>query len=285
MILAVFEVARLSASLQMRSRLYQILLAMSVTLPWALCLVPGEEARGSAMFMDLSAIAVFTILLPFVTLYLSVQSIHGDIEDRTVTYLFTRPVSRLAILAGKLLAVMLCAWLFAALLLTTIYAAVTFTGIQWRGGDLPSAGQYGVLLLGGALMVAGYSGLGALLAAFFRRPMLMVILLLFVEQFVSRLPRQVGMHDLTINSPVRRFMVETVEAPSKVFRGVMVGNFGDGHRRKRRRRQESSNPPPPATVQPPQTPALLALLRIWGLSLAFGAFIYSRREYDSRPRE
>ena len=50
-----------------------------------------------------------TVVVPWMTLYLGVQAVHGELDDRTSQYLFLRPVRRVPLLLGKWLAVALVA--------------------------------------------------------------------------------------------------------------------------------------------------------------------------------
>jgi ABC-type transport system involved in multi-copper enzyme maturation permease subunit len=126
---------------------------------------------------------VLQFVVPFAGLFLGVAVMGDEIEGRTVTYLFTRPVPRplvfVARYAGHVAA-------FSLLLLTTLaLAAVIFrtrAPLPFRDATLSA----GVAVLGFAV----YAAFFAFLRLFVRRALFVGFVLGFIiEGFISKLPR------------------------------------------------------------------------------------------------
>ncbi len=128
--------------------------------------------------------------VPLLALILGAAVVAEEIEDRTLTYLFTRPVPRAAVLLGR--------WLATAVLtegLILLSAATTFAILKGGTGDDPrwalppgmDAAMIRTSLLGGLVYSALFSAGGALV----KHPMIAGIGYTFViEGFVANLPGQ-----------------------------------------------------------------------------------------------
>jgi ABC-type transport system involved in multi-copper enzyme maturation permease subunit len=129
-------------------------------------------------------------IVPLVALVLGSAVVAEEIEDRTITYLFTRPIPRAAILAGRWLATLVVLTL---LIGTSAGLVVRIVGgIPGEGGEaeLPASFHLRLFLaalLGGAVYSALFAALGALV----KRPVLVGIGYCFVfEGFLANLPGQ-----------------------------------------------------------------------------------------------
>jgi ABC-type transport system involved in multi-copper enzyme maturation permease subunit len=266
-----FEVARQTFLLQVRGKVFLILTVLSVLFSCIFLVIPPDASAvsGNELFEMVAYGSAFTALLPFITLFLASQAIGGDIDDRTSVYLFTRPISRLSLLVGKWLAVILLAGVFVTIGMTSLFVVIGLGPREWQGGAEPTTTNYLAMLLAGWLAIVGYTSVGCLFAAFFRRPMLISVLYIFVEQFASRLPPQVGIHTLTVAFPTRVFMYKNMDECWELettLRGAM-----DASREEQRMLME---------VEP-----LTAIIKIMLFTMILAGLIYCRREYDSRPRE
>ena len=224
--------------------------------------VPGDELFEITAFMS-----GFTVVIPFVSLFLAVQAVSGDLEDRTCVYLFTRPVSRISVLLGKWLAVALLACLFATLAITALYLVIAHSGRIWEDRVYPTAASYLAILLSGWFAAVGYTAMGCLLGAFFKRPMLVSMVYIVVEQFASRLPPKAGIHSATVADPVRRFMDQSLDPPTRDLHEILTGRIAGE-----------------ADAMLLGDP-LASLGKLVVVTLCLALWIYSRREYESRPRE
>jgi len=98
----------------MRGRAIMVALVIAL-LPVAYVAIAGRRGVGPEVFVF--EVLVMAVLAPMFV----ASSIGEDIEDRTTTYLWSRPIPRWAIVAGKLLvlvpaatAIVLGSWIFAA---------------------------------------------------------------------------------------------------------------------------------------------------------------------------
>ncbi len=267
----VFEVARQTVLLHARGRLYLTITVLSMLFACVFFFLPGTSSRvrGDELFEMVTYGGAFTSFLPFVTLFLAAQAVSGDIEDRTSLYLFTRPIHRVSLMLGKWLAVILLGGVFVTVGMTALFAVIAFGGREWQYGMGPSAKSYFVMLLAGWIAVVGYSAIGCFFASFFRRPMLIGVLYIFLEQFASRLPAEVPIHTATIAFPIRVFMFTMME-PSYGFKVVLSGVMDAT------RGQESAL----MAIDP-----FAALAKLTAFAMLLALIVYSRSEYDSRPRE
>jgi ABC-2 type transport system permease protein len=131
-------------------------------------------------------------IVPLVALVLASAVIAEEIEDRTITYLFTRPIPRAAILLGRWLAValpivlLLC--LSAELVVRLLAQAGGGHGAEGSAEWMP-AGFHARILTTVAMGGAVYSAVFAAAGALFKRPMLIGLGYTFVyEGFLGNLP-------------------------------------------------------------------------------------------------
>ena len=128
-----------------------------------------ERLDGRTLYCLLAWWVLGGVVVPWSTLYLGVQAIHGEIEDRTAQYLFLRPIARVPLLLGKWLAV------FAVSSAIAVGGALlVFAGVASRGHLWPDGVEWGllrtycvVLSLGGA----AYAAVAMFFGATFRRPL------------------------------------------------------------------------------------------------------------------
>lgn len=267
----VFEIARQTLLLQMRSKLYWILMALAVGFAGMFLFVPPNAAHieGNDLFDTVCFVSGFTLVLPFIVLYMAVQAIHGDIEDRTSVYLFTRPVSRAWILLGKWLAVLVLGGVFSVVSISALYLVIRCSGRPWAGGALPTFQNFSVYLMAAGMGVAGYSTMGMLLGAYFRRPMLLSMFYIVAQEFASRMPPQAGIHSATVADPVRRFLVANLDDLGWGLHKFLDGRLGQD------RGEVASMFGDPVT----------SLTKLVAVTMVLALWVYVRREYDARSEE
>ncbi|MCY4122804.1 MAG: ABC transporter permease [Acidobacteria bacterium] len=129
---------------------------------------------------DIFGLMIWTFYLRFTVPVLGVfygtALIADEVEDRTITYLFTRPVSRGAVLAGKYLAYLVCT----AVVLLPSVMLVYFLVVPLLGGSIGR--NFPALLLDLGLIGAGlavYGAVFALVGAWFRRSLLTGLVFVF----------------------------------------------------------------------------------------------------------
>jgi ABC-type transport system involved in multi-copper enzyme maturation permease subunit len=103
-----------------------------------------------------------------------------EVEDKTITYLFTRPVPRGAVLVGKYLAYLACTVLVVLPSVMIVYfLLVPFAQLPATFPNLVT--DLGLLALG----LAVYGALFAFVGAFFKRPLLIGLVYAFGFQQVA----------------------------------------------------------------------------------------------------
>ena len=129
--------------------------------------------------------------VPVLGVFYGTSLIADEVEDKTITYLFTRPIPRGAVLFGKYLAYLAC----------TIFVVLPSVMLVWLlvvpiGGSLGASFPTCVKDLGLlALGLAVYGALFALIGAGLKRPLLVGLLFVFgwetVGHGAARLPQAV----------------------------------------------------------------------------------------------
>ncbi len=117
-----------------------------------------------------------------------------EVEDRTITYLFTRPVPRGAVIIGKYLAYLACTAMVVLPSVTAVYLLITPVSGGSIGGTFPQLlTDLGLLALG----LAVYGAVFALIGALVPRPLVAGLLLIFGWEQVA----------LVVPGYLRRFTV------------------------------------------------------------------------------
>lgn len=129
---------------------------------------------------DVFGLMIWTFYLRFTVPVLGVfygTALIGDeVEERTITWLFTRPVARGGVLAGKYLAYLVCT----AVVVLPSVMLVYFLVVPLLGGSIGR--NFPVLLLDLGLIGAGlavYGAVFALVGVWFRRPLLTGLVFVF----------------------------------------------------------------------------------------------------------
>lgn len=204
-----------------------------------------------------------TVVIPWSTLYLAVQTVHGEIEDRTYQYLFLRPVGRAPLLLGRWLAVAVVAALQAAFAAFALFAAVVARSDFWPDGvDWSIGAWFAVALMLGCV---AYAAVGVWFAAAFRRPLVWsAVFAVGLQMIAANLPVSAGLRAVTITDPLRRMVLDWIEPdarladmlwPAEDFKPDVIGH------------------------------PVWHLLAIAAVALVLAVWSYARTEYDSRSRE
>jgi ABC-type transport system involved in multi-copper enzyme maturation permease subunit len=117
------------------------------------------------------------LAVPLLGMFYGTALIADEVEDKTITYLFTRPVSRGAVLIGKYLAYLGCT----GLVVLPSVMLVFFLVVPLLGGSIgvgfPSlVKDLGLLAVG----LAVYGAVFALVGAWFKRPLLTGLVFVFL---------------------------------------------------------------------------------------------------------
>jgi ABC-type transport system involved in multi-copper enzyme maturation permease subunit len=238
----------------------------------ALALVPGAVAWTLAKFAlrisatDIAAhigwLILLQVVLPILALVGGTAVVAEEVEDRTITYLFSRPIPRAAVLLGR--------WL-ATLVVLSVVLSIGSGFLLWAAQQpavprfAPSDGALDVsrtledgialpLLQAVLLGALVYSALFSIAGTLFKHPMIIGLAYAFViEGFLADLPGK--NQALTIQYYLRSWIAAYgSEAWSRVegFAGASFDTPRD---------------------------AIATLLVIWAAALALGCWHVSRREF------
>jgi ABC-type transport system involved in multi-copper enzyme maturation permease subunit len=173
-----------------RSLLMGALLCLPVAfgILYRVVLIAKLPPRLSGFDLYGTVVALYYIrnVVPLAALFYGTSLVTDEVEDRTITYLFTRPIQRGSILIGK----------FGAYLATTFCLVLPATVVTYfllmTASGFSGATAHGVALvrdLGAlALGLVAYGALFALAGVVLKRPMIPGLLFLFVWELVANLP-------------------------------------------------------------------------------------------------
>ena len=155
-----------------------IILALLACLPVVMAAleVASERPVDLDRFMGLVFHGVLRFVVPITALFLGVGVLGDEIEGRTITYLFTRPLPRPVFFLGRLAGfVSAFAFILSAALLAMAF--IFRAGVELSGREI--AGTIGIALLG--LVV--YASVFATLRAITRHAVFIGFLLCFILEF------------------------------------------------------------------------------------------------------
>ena len=148
--------------------------------------VNGVPVPGPVIFGGMIWLLYLRFVIPVLGAFYGTALISDEVEDRTITYLFTRPVPRGAIIIGKYLAYLACTILVVLPSVTAVYLLITpVSGGSIGGTFLQLLTDLGLLALG----LAVYGAVFALIGALVPRPLVAGLVVIFGwEQVALLLP-------------------------------------------------------------------------------------------------
>ena len=179
--------AHLRRVLVSRRLLVCALLAL-VPVAVATVILVASQRLGPPPAIEMGWLLQVQVVVPLIALVLGSAAVSEEVEDRTITYLFTRPIPRAAILLGRwaAAAVVTCALL--GISTTIVFEILRRSVVGHPDHGFPAGFAVRVLqtaLLGGFV----YSGLFATLGAVLKRPIIVGLGYTFaVETFLANLP-------------------------------------------------------------------------------------------------
>jgi len=148
--------------------------------------VNGVRMGGSSIFGLVLWFLFLRFIVPVLGIFYGTSLIADEVEDKTITYLFTRPIPRAAVLLGKYLAYLASTVLIVLPAVMLVYFLVVPIG----GGSI--AATFPDLLRDLGLLAMGLAVYGALFAAvgaWIKRPVLFGLFFAFGwENFAMALP-------------------------------------------------------------------------------------------------
>ena len=138
--------------------------------------VNGVPVPGPVIFGFMIWLLYLRFIIPVLGAFYGTSLISDEVEDRTITYLFTRPVPRGAVIIGKYFAYLLCTGLVVLPSVTAVYLLITpVAGGSIGGTFLQLLTDLGLLAVG----LAVYGAVFALIGALVPRPLVAGLLLIF----------------------------------------------------------------------------------------------------------
>ena len=138
--------------------------------------INGATATGSTVFGLMMWLLYIRFIVPILGVFFGTSLIADEVEDKTITYLFTRPIPRSAVLLGKYLAYVACT----ILLVLPSVILVFFLIVPMGGSSIAS--EFPALLTDLAMLALGliaYGAVFALVGTRLKRPLIIGLVFAF----------------------------------------------------------------------------------------------------------
>ena len=130
--------------------------------------VNGSSVTGSDIFGLMIWLLYVRFIVPVLGVFYGTALIADEVEDRTITYLFTRPIRRAAVVLGKYLAYVACTVLLVLPSAVLVFLLIVPMGGGSLGAEFPGLlKDLGMLALG----LAAYGAVFAWVGARLKRPL------------------------------------------------------------------------------------------------------------------
>ncbi len=138
--------------------------------------INGAEAAGASVFGMMIWLLYIRFIVPVLGVFYGTSLIADEVDDKTITYLFTRPVPRSAVLLGKYFAYLVCT----VLLVLPSVMLVFFLIVPIGGSGIAAA--FPALLSDLAMLAIGLTAYGAVFAlvgTWLKRPLIVGLVFAF----------------------------------------------------------------------------------------------------------
>jgi len=261
--------------LRYRRMLWYVPIALAILS--ALTFVLAGRARDRLDGHDLFCLVAWwglgTVVVPWVTLFMGVQAVHGEIEDRTSQYLFLRPIRLVPLLLGKWVAIAVAGSGIAWLATLGMFAATAARGELWPDGlELHLLWSFGLVLSFGAM---AYAAAAVFFAAMFRRPLAWAAFFVVgLQMLTANLPISAGLRQVTITDHLRRMVLDLVEPDGRLIRLLWPAEP-----------RESPDDMASGAFALVWGSPLVGLLTFTAVCLLVACYRYATTEYESRTRD
>jgi ABC-type transport system involved in multi-copper enzyme maturation permease subunit len=137
--------------------------------------VNGTEMAGSAIFGLMIWIFYLRFIVPVLGVFYGTSLIADEVEDKTITYLFTRPIPRGSVLLGKYFAYLACTVFVVLPSVVVVYLCIAPVRGSLAGSFLDLVKDLVLLGIG----LAAYGAVFAFVGAKFKRPLLIGLIFVF----------------------------------------------------------------------------------------------------------
>jgi ABC-type transport system involved in multi-copper enzyme maturation permease subunit len=142
--------------------------------------VNGVQVDAVSMFGAMIWILFLWFIVPVLGVFYGTSLIADEVDDKTITYLFARPVRRGAIVVGKFIAYLLCT------ILVVLPSVMIVYFLMVPPGQIPSSFVSLVIDLGVlGLGLAAYGALFAFIGAALKRPLIVGLVFVFGWELVT----------------------------------------------------------------------------------------------------
>ena len=138
--------------------------------------VNGAAVGGPAIFGMMMWLLYIRFIVPVLGAFYGTALVADEVDDKTITYLFTRPIPRGAVVIGKFLAYLVCT----ALLILPSVVIVFFLTVPIGGGHIGE--HFPALVADLGMLIAGlvtYGALFAFVGARLKRPLVIGLVFVF----------------------------------------------------------------------------------------------------------
>jgi ABC-2 type transport system permease protein len=206
---------------------------------------------GPAIFGLMIWVFYLRFTVPVLGIFYGTSLMADEVEDKTITYLFTRPIPKGAVLVGKYLAYLACTIFVVLPSVTLVYLLVVPLRGTLGGSFLDLVKDLALLALG----LAAYGALFAFVGAKFKRPLLIGLIFIFGwEQAALAFPGY--LKRFTVAYYLQGLVPHTM--PSDSMLTLVQGVFRES---------------------PTLAGSLVGIVVIGAVFLAWGAWVVDRREY------
>ena len=138
--------------------------------------VNGAAVGGATVFGMMVWLLFIRFIVPVLGVFYGTSLIADEVEDKTITYLFTRPIPRRAVLLGKYVAYLACTVLLVLPSVMLVFFLIVPTGGGSIGAAFPSLlADLGMLVVG----LASYGAVFALVGTRLKRPLVVGLVFAF----------------------------------------------------------------------------------------------------------
>ena len=146
--------------------------------------VNGVRVGGAGIFGMMIWVLFIRFTIPMLGVFYGTSLIADEVDDKTLTYLFTRPVQRGAVLVGKYLAYLVCTVLVVLPSIMVVYFLIVPVA-EIPGSFRLLLTDLGIMALG----LASYGALFALVGTVLKRPLVVGLVFAFGwEQLAMLMP-------------------------------------------------------------------------------------------------
>jgi ABC-type transport system involved in multi-copper enzyme maturation permease subunit len=155
--------------------LIAVAIRLAILLGGSVGRVNGVVMGGPAIFGMMIWIFYLRFTVPVLGIFYGTALIADEVEDKTITYLFTRPVRRGAVLLGKYLAYFIVTSLVVLPSVMVVYLLIAPINGSLGAAFIPLLKDLGLLAIG----LGAYGAFFAFIGAKFKRPLLTGLIFVF----------------------------------------------------------------------------------------------------------